>query len=152
MSGAWSAQLVMARFVSGVLKVDPDVLAQVPADDIFPDVNPDESPRRQLTHAYAGGFISAKPMGTSISQVSILWDVTAWEPRFSRQALEPLMAAVSAALIGPEMGGKTHRYVDGRTWDIAIDYDSDPVVGIDATQAQVWAPVRQRYRAWISPL
>jgi hypothetical protein len=154
-------QLVVQRWVTTVLKADPAVVAAVgAANRIFPNLVPTDQVVRQLVHSFAGpagGREVVKPIGSPIGQAMLFWDLTAWEPRFSQQAVEPLMQAVMAVLIGSETRGKRHRFIDvpplpSRGWDLDCDYVDDQYVPLDTAQALVWAPVRQRYRVFLRPL
>lgn len=154
----WDPADVMERFVSQLLKGSAAVTAELPngADSIWPDVDPTDDPGRQLLHGFAGGAVSAKPIGQPISMVSVLWDVTAWEPRFSRQAVGPLIRAVMTAMIGSETRGQQVQWddADGRLYVFTLDIASPtgfPVVALDATRALVWAPRRHRYAVSIEP-
>lgn len=145
---------VAQRWLYSVLSGSAAVVAAVGLANIYPNVSPSADQVRQLAYSYAGPLRGplATPMRAPIAQVAMLWDITAWEPRFSQQALDPLMEAVMTVLIGADTRGKTHRFVDGaRLWGIDCDYVGPEYVPLDLDPAGVWAPVRERYSVMLRP-
>jgi hypothetical protein len=142
-------QTVVQRWMSVVLKADAAVIAQVPASRIFPNISPSDVGRqRHLTHVFAGpeGGIRAEPLGRALSQITLRWDVTAWEPAFSQQVLEPLMEAIQTLLIGADARGKRHVYSDGgESYRLEVQYGGPVLVPLELQPAGVWAPISERY-------
>ena len=138
---------VIQRFVFTTLSGDAAVITALGgAGRIHPNYSPSSVTSRHLVHEDYGGVRVNKPSGAAIPLVEMVWAVTAWEPGPSQQALEPLMEAVMAALIGEDATGETHRFVDvPRVWDIYCDYAGPDKVPIDVAPAGVWAPVRETY-------
>ncbi len=152
MTAPFVPQNVVQRWMNTILSADATVIAEVGAGNIYPNVTNNDAPGRHLTSTFGAGFEMAKPMGAPISQVGLFWDITAWEPGYSQQALGPLMEAVMGLLIGAETKGKRHRFVDGsRTWDISCDYFMDDYVPVDTSPSGAWAPIRERYRVTLRP-
>lgn len=152
---AWVPQLVVRNFMQTVLRADAAVLAEVDADHILPDVGIPVSEERTLTHELVGPGQLAAAIGGSITMATLPWDITGWEPSYSRLSLNGLMVAVKATLIGANMGGKRHLFSFGGM-SFAIECDQkldDPMVPIrlDQTAPQTWAPVRERYRIFVVP-
>lgn len=160
MSAPFVPENVARRFVQAVLTADAAVLAQLShgAADIAPNVLPGERVERQLLHAHAGPRRRgvAMPMRAPIAQVAMWWEVTAWEPSFSQEALDDLMEAVMGVLIGSDTRGKTHFFIDGaRRWSIDVDVAPDDftqLVPLDLTGPGVWAPIRHRYAIALRPV
>jgi hypothetical protein len=153
-SGPFVAHNVAQRFLYATVANDPDVLAAVDKANIFPNEKPGASSVRQLSYTFAGRPYAAvgKPSRSAISQVMMLWDMTGWEPRYSQQALDPLLEAVMKVLIGAETRGKSHQYFDGtRSWGIDCDYVGPEPVSPDLDPAGVWSPVRERYQITVRP-
>lgn len=152
---AWVPQLVARGFVDATLKADSGVLAQVAATRIEPDVGVPTTKVRALTHEFSGSMRLAASIGGTVTQAEMSWDVTGWEPSHSRMSLNPLMTAVKAALIGAQMRGKTHLFVyDGQSFAVDCDLnlgDAGVPLGLDQSDAQTWAPVRERYRITVRP-
>lgn len=154
MTAPWIAQTVAQRWVQSVLTGAPAVTALIPSAAIYPNVAPAEVVTRHLVHGFAGpnGGRIAAPMRAPIASVSLLWDITGWEPAHSQQALEPAMEAVMGVLIGDDTRGKTHVFVDGsRRWGVDCDAVGPEYVPLDQTPAGVWAPVRDRYAITLRP-
>jgi hypothetical protein len=143
-------QTVVQRFVYSLLAADVTITSAIGgANRIYPNVSPGDIGRvKHMTHGFAGpeGGIRAEPLGQALSQITLRWDVTAWEPSFSQQALEPVMEAVQTALIGADGRGRLHRYVDGGdVFDLAVEYGGPVLVPLELQPAGVWAPISERY-------
>lgn len=154
MSAPWIPQLVVQRWVSSILKADAAVIAAVGAANVYPNVSPQSTGTRTLTHAFGGGIRNAlaKPMRAPIAQVAMYWDVTGWEPGWSQQALEPVMIAVMGVMIGAETRGTTRRFTEGaRSFTIDCDYAGEEYVELDIASPGVWAPIRERYTVAVRP-
>lgn len=151
----WVPQLVVRGFVQATLAGAASVTAQVAASNIIPDVGVPTTEARTLAHGLTGAMQVAAAIGGTVTQVSMPWDVTGWEPSHSRLSLAPLMREVKRALTGDEMRGKTHLYTyDGQAYAIDCDVNlADPAtpLGLDQTTAQTWAPVNERYRVTVRP-
>lgn len=155
---AWVPQLIVGRWLTALLRADSTVVTAVGSEKrIFADLSPSDEIARQLTHAHAGGTVDTLPIGAPVAMVTMLWDVIGWEPKYSRQPLDTLMTAVVGLLIGTDMRGKTHRFVDavsGRNWTIFVDVprrESEPVTLLDVNSTPVWSPVRERFQISVSP-
>jgi hypothetical protein len=154
-AGFFLAQLVVSRWMTKLLRADAQVTAAMPANRIFPNIAPSATDAH-LTHAFggvpAGGV--ARPMGGSLSMVTLWWDVTAWNPAMSQQSLEPVMLAVARLLVeeGGEAQGRSHVFVDGsQSYDLWVDYEGPTPVPLEVAPADVWAPVRERFTVSVSP-
>ena len=147
MNAPFAALTVLQRFVASTLAADSAVQAAFGGTPrIYPNVSPSGVTTRHLTHQDYGSVQVSKPSGSAIGMVTMRWAFTAWEPSYSQQALEPLMQAVMAVLIGPGLRGKTHRYIDGsRTWDIYVDYAGPDIVELEVAPVGTWAPLRETY-------
>lgn len=150
---AYVPQLIVSRWLTALLRADSAVRTAVGSEKrINADLSPSEEIARQLTHAHAGGNVTALPIGAPVAMVTMLWDVIGWEPKFSRQPLDTLMTSVVSLLIGTDMSGKIHRFTDsvtGKNWTITVDYperDNEPVSFLDLSSTPVWAPVRERFQ------
>ena len=155
MTAPWVPVTVCQRWVYGVLSGDPAITSLIPADQIYPNVSPQDIKARHMTHVFAGpeGGRRVLPLGGGTAQGGLNWDITAWEPDWSQQALEPAMLAVQAALVGPDTRGQRFRYVDGgRAFAIETLYGGPVQVPLEATPAGVWAPISERYEVTIRPL
>lgn len=152
---AWTPQLVVRGFVQATLAADSDVLEEVAVGQIVPDVGVPTSETRTLVHEFSGAMNLAAAIGGAVTQATMSWDVTGWEPSASRLSLAPLMAAVKAALIGDDMRGRTHLFsYGGQGFAIDCDVnlaDAGVPIGLDQSAAQTWAPVRERYRIAVRP-
>jgi len=147
------AHNVVQRWINTVLRNDPAVVAEV-GTNIYPNLSPRTVTGRHLAHAFGGpnGGRVARPMRAALSQSGVFWDITAWEPGYSQQALDPVLEAVMAQLVGLDLRGTTRPFVDGdRTFGVDCDYVGPEVVPIDAAPEGVWAPVRERYAVTLRP-
>lgn len=151
----WAPQLVARGFVQATLTGAAGVTAQVAADHIVPDVGTPVTEARTLAHGLAGPGEAAAAIGGAVTQVTLVWEVTGWEPSHSRRSLAPLMREVKRALIGAGMRGKTHVFTyDGQSYAIDCDvHHASPAVplALDQSSAQTWAPVGERYRITVRP-
>lgn len=143
-------QTVAQRFVYSLLVASAAVTTALGGSGyIYPNISPaDVGRHRHLVSAFAGpeGGIRATPIGQALVQIGLRWDVTAWEPSFSQQALEPLMEAVQTVLIGTDGRGKRHVFSDGsESYRIEAVYGGPVQVPLDVAPAGVWAPVSERY-------
>lgn len=147
MNAPFAALTIIQRFVASTLAADSAVLAAIGGSGrIYPNVSPAGVNSRHLTHQDYGGVQVPRGMGSGIGMVTMRWAFTAWEPSYSQQALEPLMQAVMAVLIGTSLRGKTHRYVDGsRSWDLYVDYFGPDIVELEVAPVGTWAPLREVY-------
>lgn len=148
MNAPFATLTVLQRFIASTLAADSAVQTAIGgAGRIYPNVSPSGIGQiRHLTHTDYGSVRVAKPTGAPIGMVTMNWAFTAWEPSYSQQALEPLMQAVMTAMIGPNLSGKTHRYVDGsRVWSIYADYVGPDIVELEVAPAGTWAPLREVY-------
>jgi hypothetical protein len=149
MTAPYVPQTVIQRFIRAKLVGDAAITAIVPASRIVPNVGPSSiGKNRHLVHAFAGpeGGVRVMPIGAPRAQIALRWDITAWEPDYSQQALEPLMEAVQTVLIGSDDLGLVHRYVDGsRLWTVEVQYGGPVQVPLEATPAGIWAPISERY-------
>lgn len=160
MAGAFVAQLVTQAWVQKLLTEDAGVQTAMQAVGgavIVPNLAPARVDSRHVTHALGGmapGGV-AKPMGGSISMVSLYWDITGWNPSLSQISMEPVMLAVMAALVMDDNGnltGKAHLFIRGpRAFTFQADYEGPQPVPMDVAAAEVWAPVRERYHVSVSP-
>lgn len=155
MTAPFVPRAVVSRFMYDRLGQDAGVRAALGvAGLIVPDEEIPAAEVLTLAQTFAGGASVAKRLGAPIAQVQMLWDLTGWAPVYSREATEPLMLAVMAALIGAQTRGQTHAWSDpkdGRAWAIDCDFDSEVPVPLDVTSPQVWAPVRHRYVVTVRP-
>ena len=141
---------VAQRFIYGKLAGEAAITTALGgASRIYPNISPADIGRvRHMTHAFAGpeGGVRATPLGQSLVQIGLRWDVTAWEPSFSQQALEPLMEAVQSVLIGPDGRGMRHIYPDGDvSYRVEVVYEGPVQVPLEVAPAGVWAPISERY-------
>jgi hypothetical protein len=146
---------VVQRWMQSVLVGDAAIVAAVGgAQHIFPNVSPRAITKRHLAHSFGGpnGGRVARPMRAAISQTGVFWDLTGWEPGYSQQALDPLLEAVMAELIGDDQRGTSRAFDDGdRTFTVDCDYVGPEVVPIETAPEGVWAPVRERYAVTLRP-
>lgn len=145
--------MVTQRWVNGLLKANATVTSIV-GTAIFPNVSATDIKTRHVTHTFGGAVndVVARPMRSGIALVSLLWDVTAWEPGYSQQALEPVMVAIMGELIGSDTRGTVRRFVDGaRSYTVHCDYVGPEYVPVEVAPAGVWAPLRDRYAIAIQP-
>lgn len=148
MNAPFATLTVLQRFVASTLGASSDVLTAIGGSGrIYPNVSPAGiGSIRHLTHQDYGSVQVSKPSGSAIGMVTMRWAFTAWEPSYSQQALEPLMEAVMKVLIGTNLRGKEHRYVDGsRVWSIYTDYFGPDIVELEVAPAGTWAPLRETY-------
>lgn len=156
MTAPWVPVTVCQRWVYGVLSGDATVVSEIGGvDHIYPNISPADVKSRHMTHAFTGpeGGQRVLPLGAGTVQVGLRWDITAWEPDWSQQALEPAMLAAQAALVGTDTRGRGFRYVDGgRVFHIETLYGGPVQVPLEATPAGIWAPISERYEVTIRPL
>lgn len=147
MNAPFAALTVLQRFVAATLAADSAVQTALGgAGRIHPNVSPSRIEVRHLVHEDYGSVQLAKPSGSAIGMVTMRWAFTAWEPSYSQQALEPLMQALMRTLIGDDLRGKQHRYVDApRIWSIYVDYAGPDKVPLEVVPAGTWAPIREVY-------
>ena len=154
MSAPFVPVLVVQRWMHSILSTNPTVTAAV-GTHIYPNVSASDIKVRHITHTFGGpnNAIVAKPMRAPIAMVSLFWDITAWEPGYSQQALEPAMTAIMDVLVGTDTRGTSRRYTDGsRAFQMDCDYVGPEVVPIEVTPAGVWAPIRERYAVVLRPI
>ena len=147
------AHNVVQRFINSVLRNDAQITALV-GSNIYPNLSPPSVKGRHLTHAFGGpnGGRVARPMRAPLAQTGLFWDITGWEPGMSQQALDPVLEAVMAALVGDDTRGTSRVFADGdRSWGVDCDYVGPEVVPIEAAPEGSWAPVRERYAVTIRP-
>lgn len=150
MTAPFVVQTVIQRWIYTLLSADATILAAIGgANRIYPNVSPADIGRvRHITHVFAGpeGGIRAERLGRALSQITVYWDITTWEPSFSQQAIEPVMKAVQTVLIGADARGKLHRYVDGTdVFDLSVQYGGPVLVPPELQPAGVWFPLSERY-------
>lgn len=152
MNAPFAAQTVIQRFLRNAMDADSALQTAIGGPGrIYPNVSPSGVTVRHLTHQFYGGVQVPRGNGSSIGMVTVRWAFTAWEPSYSQQALEPVMQALMEMLIGVNLRGKTHRYVDTtssptRVWDIYVDYFAPDIVELEVAPAGTWAPLREVYQ------
>jgi hypothetical protein len=154
MSAPFVPTLVIQRWMRSVLEGDATIVAAVGTANIYPNISASDVKVRHITHGFGGpnNATIARPMRGPIAQVAMFWDITAWEPSYSQQALQPVMLAIMAELVGDDTRGTSRRFADsGRNFQIDCDYVGPEVVPIEATPAGVWAPIRERYAVTLRP-
>lgn len=153
MSEPFNPQMVTQRWVNSLLRANATVTTIV-GNAIYPNVSATDIKTRHLTHTFGGpgSAIGTQPMRAPIALVSLLWDITAWEPGYSQQALEPLMVAVMTELIGTDTRGRVRRFIDGsRSFTMHCDYVGPEYVPVEVAPAGIWAPLRDRYAIAVQP-
>lgn len=157
MAAPFIPQLVTQAWMQTFLSGDAGVQAAMTETNVVqitPNLAPAQVEGRHVTHAIGGmapGGV-ARPMGGPISMVSLYWDITGWNPSRSQISMEPVMLAIMAALLGPNMQGDSHLFIRGsRGFDFFVDYEGAVPVPLDVASADVWAPVRERYVVAVSP-
>lgn len=155
MNGPFVGQAIAQQFVHSTLSASSAVTTALGgAGRIFPNISPSGVTTRHLAHQYYGRVAVVKPAGSPVAMVTMRWAITAWEPSFSQQALEPAMEAVMGLLIGQDTRGKTHRFTDdnSRVWSIYADYDDEDLVEVEVAPVGTWAPMRQVYTLGLQQL
>ncbi len=154
MAAPFVPTLVVQRWMNSILTGNATVVSAVGVTNIYPNVSASDVKARHITHGFGGpnNAILAKPMRAPIAQVSLFWDITAWEPSYSQQALQPVMLAIMGELIGADTRGTSRRFVDsGRAFQLDCDYVGPEVVPLESTPAGIWAPVRERFAVALRP-
>lgn len=153
MTAPFVPTLVTQRWINKILVENATVVSLV-GDRVFPNVSTSDVKLRHVVHAFGGPNNAnvVRPMRAPIPMVSLFWDITAWEPGFSQQALEPIMLAVMEELVGADTRGRERRFIDGsRSFQMDADYIGPQVVPLDIAPPGVWAPIRERYQIGIRP-
>ena len=147
-------EAVAQAWVKAQLLGSASVVSALGNSSVYPNVAPPEVTGRHISHWFYGpsGGRAAVPIGRGLVQMGMTWRVTAWEPGYSQQALEPVMLAVMATLIGPTGRGRIARFTYNATgFDIECRY-----IGPDVAQVQqpvgVWAPLHHLYDLQVRPV
>lgn len=155
MTAPFEPVTIVEEWCYAVLSANVTVTAEV-GDRIYPAFSPATITTRHLVHDFAGPDegIAAVPMGQGIALLSMLWDVTAWEPREDRQLLRPVMKAVQAELAGSSIRGLSHRFgsADGSVWALDVTYRGPIVVPADVGPPGVWQRVSARFEVRLRPV
>lgn len=139
---------IVEEFVYATLSADATIDSLVGADNIWPSFSPSGVNALHLTQDFAGPELGnpAVPMGQAIALLSLDWDITAWTPGRSRQALRAVMKRVQELLTGPSIVGKRFSFVSSDTtaWAIACRYRGPVVVPPEVNPT--WQRVSSRFR------
>jgi len=131
------------------------VIAALGNNQIHPNIAPPEVTTRHISHWFYGpsGGKSAFPIGRGLVQIGMMWRVTAWEPSYSQQALEPAMLAVMVALVGPNGDGIIERFVHNAVaFTIECRFLGPDIAQIPTPPAGIWAPLHHLYDLVVRPV
>jgi hypothetical protein len=148
-------ETILERWVYSVLVGSAAVTTALGSTQILPRVSPPAVVGRHITHGFMSpdGGIVAKPLGRPVTQVAVIWHITAWEPSYSTQALEPVMAAVQVAMTDALGNPTSVRFVETpQSWSIGSQWTGTGYVPMEVVPAGAWAPIRHLYRLEVSPV
>lgn len=97
--------------------------AGVPGEiKLYPHPAPEDVLAPFATHDIAGDETSAMPLGGGPGAFRVPWWVAVWTDQIQRQSLRPIVQALQAALVGPNMRGMSGEFTsgDGTSWQITI--------------------------------
>jgi hypothetical protein len=155
MTAPFEPVTIVEEFIHTTLAGDATLLALLGGSaEIWPAFSPASAHALHLTHDFSGpdGGEAAVPMGQGIALLSLTWDITAWTPGQSRQALRPVMQRVQAVLTGPSIVGQRFSFGsnDGSGWAVAVHYRGPIVVPAEVNPTwqrvcgRFWVELRQK--------